>query len=100
MRTEYIVLDEEHKVSLTAYLQPAGGEFAGITARPAVLIIPGGGYHFCSDREADPVAFPYLEAGYQAFVLRYSLNEQAAWPRPLQDYEEAMTLLAASDKAE
>ena len=95
MRTEYIVLDEEHKVSLTAYLQPAGGEFAGITARPAVLIIPGGGYHFCSDREADPVAFPYLEAGYQAFVLRYSLNDQAAWPRPLQDYEEAMKLIRA-----
>ena len=93
MKTEYIVLSEERKVSLTAYLQAAGGEFGGLETRPAVLIIPGGGYHFCSDREADPVAFPYLQAGYQAFILRYSLNEQAAWPRPLEDYEEAMSLI-------
>ena len=95
MQKEYIVLNEARKVSLTAYLQAAGGEFGGITARPAVLVIPGGGYHFCSDREADPVAFPYLKAGYQAFILRYSLNEQAAWPQPLEDYEQAMELILA-----
>ena len=93
MHTETIILSEERKVSLTVYLQPSGGEFAGLERRPAVLIIPGGGYHFCSDREADPVAFPYLKAGYQAFILRYSLNEQAAWPRPLEDYEEAMEMI-------
>ncbi len=93
MKQEYIILSEQRNVSLTAYLQPVGGEFGGLSARPAVLIIPGGGYHFCSDREADPVAFPYLKAGYQAFILRYSLNEQAAWPRPLEDYEEAMCLI-------
>ena len=93
MKTEFIVLSEERHVSLTAYLQPVDGEFAGLPARPAVLIIPGGGYHFCSDREADPVAFPYLKAGYQAFILRYSLNEQAAWPRPLEDYEQAMEMI-------
>ena len=95
MKTEYIVLSEERNVSLTAYIQPAGGEFGGLSERPAVLIIPGGGYHFCSDREADPVAFPYLKAGYQAFILRYSLNEQAEWPRPLEDYEEAMAMILA-----
>ncbi len=93
MTKEFIVLNEERKVSLTVYLQPVGGEFGGIAERPAVLVIPGGGYHFCSDREADPVAFPYLQAGYHAFILRYSLNEQAAWPRPLEDYEQAMELI-------
>lgn len=95
MKTEYIVLSEERNVSLTAYIQPVGGEFGGLSERPAVLIIPGGGYHFCSNREADPVAFPYLKAGYQAFILRYSLNEQAEWPRPLEDYEEAMAMILA-----
>ena len=95
MCTEYIVLDEDRQVSLTAYLQPTDGEFSGLPARPAVLIIPGGGYHFCSDREADPVAFPYLQAGYHAFILRYTVNGQAAWPRPLEDYEEAMGLIRA-----
>ena len=93
MRTETVILNRERNVSLTAYLQPTDGEFGGLTARPAVLVIPGGGYHFCSDREADPVAFPYLQAGYQAFILRYSLNEQAAWPHPLEDYEQAMEMI-------
>ena len=98
MKMEYLVLNEERHVSLTAYLQPVGGEFAGLSQRPAVLIIPGGGYHFCSDREADPVAFPYLKAGYHAFILRYSLNEQAVWPNPLSDYEQAMELVAQSNR--
>ncbi len=93
MQTEYIVLSEERNVSLTVYIQPAGGEFGGVAARPAVVVIPGGGYHFCSDREADPVAFPYLKAGYQVFILRYSLNEHAEWPRPLEDYEETIGLI-------
>ena len=93
MKTEYIVLNPERNVSLTAFLQPVGGEFSGLSARPAVLILPGGGYHFCSDREADPVAFPYLKAGYHVFILRYSLNEQAQWPNPLDDYEQAMSLI-------
>ena len=93
MKTELLILNEERNVTLTAYLQPAGGEFKGITARPAVLILPGGGYQFCSDREADPVAFPYLKAGYHAFILRYSLKELASWPNPLDDFEQAMALI-------
>ena len=98
MQKEYLVLNEKRNVSLTAYIQPVGGEFGQIDQRPAVLVIPGGGYHFCSDREADPVVFPYLKAGYHAFILRYSLNEQAEWPNPLEDYEQAMALI--EEKAE
>jgi len=93
MRTEQITLNGDRHVTLTAYLLGTGGEFFGIDRRPAMLVIPGGGYHFCSDREADPVALPYLAAGYHAFILRYSLNEQAAWPNPLDDYDAAMDLI-------
>ncbi len=93
MQKEYLVLNEKRNVSLTAYIEPVGGDFGRIGHRPAVLVIPGGGYHFCSDREADPVCFPYLKAGYHAFILRYSLNEQAEWPHPLEDYEQAMALI-------
>ena len=99
MKTEHIVLNDERSVSLTVYLQEVGGEFLGLSARPAVLIIPGGGYHFCSEREADPVAYPYLKAGYQAFILRYSLNEHARWPNPLEDYEQAMALIRLNAEA-
>ena len=95
MEYEQIVLNKERHVTLTAMLQGVGGEFRGIEARPAVLVIPGGGYQFCSDREADPVATAYLRAGYHAFILRYSVGADACWPRPLQDYEEAMALIDA-----
>jgi len=32
----------------------------------------------------------FLAEGYQAFVLRYSLNENAGFPKPLNDAEEAL----------
>jgi acetyl esterase/lipase len=61
--------------------------------RPAVLICPGGAYYFCSDREAEPVAMSYLAEGFHAFVLRYSLMENAVFPRPLNDAEEALEII-------
>lgn len=93
METLRLVLDEKRNVTLTAYIQPVGGEFWGMTKRPAIIILPGGGYQFCSEREADPVAFPYLQAGYQAFILRYSLNDDAVWDAPLKDYEQAVKVI-------
>ena len=93
MEYETFVLNQERKVTLTAIVQGVGGEFRGISDRPAVLVIPGGGYQFCSDREADPVASAYLRAGYHAFILRYSVGKDAVWPQPLEDYEQAMELI-------
>ncbi len=93
MKTEFITLNEERQVTLTAYLQETGGAFPYILKRPAILILPGGGYQYCSDREADPVAMPYLKAGFQVFILRYSVNCHSAWPNPLNDYEQAMSLI-------
>ena len=93
MEKEVIVLNEARKVTLTAYLQDVEGEFGNIPKRPGILVLPGGGYQMCSDREADPVAFPYLKAGYQVFVLRYSVKKDAVWPQPLEDYDAAMDLI-------
>ena len=93
MRTVEIKLNEKNKVSLTGYLQDISTEYAGITKRPAVIVLPGGGYSVCSDREADIVALSYLNAGFHAFILRYTLKTVEAWPAPLADYEEAMELL-------
>ncbi len=77
---------------MTVYLQEAGKFRSGVK-RPAVLVLPGGGYQYCSEREADPVALSYLKAGFQAFILRYSVGEDAVWPNPLDDYEQAMGLI-------
>lgn len=98
MKYEVISLCKERNVTLTAFLQDVGGEFRGITERPAVMVIPGGGYQFCSDREAEAVAFAYLNAGYHAFVLRYSIEPYAIWPQPLEDYEQAMEYISAHAK--
>lgn len=98
MKTEKIVLNEKRNVTLTAYLQEIGGEFRNIVKRPAMLVLPGGGYQYCSDREADPVAMPYLKAGYQVFILRYSVKADAVWPNPLEDYEQAISLIRSKSE--
>lgn len=85
-----IILNKERGVRLTAMIQKVGGEFNLFAKRPAVLVIPGGGYQFCSDREAEPVGFCYLKAGFDVFILRYSVGKDAVWPNPLRDYESAM----------
>lgn len=90
MKTLELSINEKQNVKLTAYIQEVEKEFRSIKKRPAVMVIPGGGYMFCSDREADPVALPYLSAGYDVFILRYSVGEGGAWPSPLNDYEDAM----------
>jgi len=51
--------------------------------RPAVIIIPGGGYFGVSDREAEPIAGKYFAAGYHTFVLYYSVKEKARNFQPL-----------------
>ena len=92
MKLEIISLNSNRHVTLTAYLQEVGGEF-GFAERPAMLVIPGGGYAMCSDREADPVALAFSRAGYQSFVLRYTVGDGGGWPLPLEDYEQAMELI-------
>jgi acetyl esterase/lipase len=62
-------------VTLTGYLLDSSPEMPNMKQRPAVLILPGGGYRACSDREAEPIAMAFLAEGYQAFILRYSLNQ-------------------------
>ncbi len=58
--------------------------------RPAIVICPGGGYRFTSAREAEPIAMKFLEAGFQAFILRYSVKEKARFPRPLVEASRAI----------
>ena len=61
--------------------------------RPLMLVLPGGGYSMCSDREAEPVALAYTREGYNACVLRYTTKDQAPWPAPLNDYERCVEII-------
>ena len=51
--------------------------------RPAIVICPGGGYVYCSPREAEPVALAYVARGFHAFILRYSTGRSCANCAPL-----------------
>lgn len=59
--------------------------------RPGMLVIPGGGYRMRSDREKEPVALAYLQEGYCAFTLDYSVS--TAYPAPLIEACMAMIYL-------
>lgn len=99
IETKVIELNQERNVTLSCMLLAVGEDYGKIRKRPAVLILPGGGYSVCSDREAEVVAYPYLNAGFHAFILRYSVSEHRAWPNPLDDYEQAMELIRSNADA-
>ena len=42
-----------------------------VRKRPVVIICPGGGYEYCSLREAEPVASAFNAAGIHAVVVYY-----------------------------
>ena len=54
------------------YLQDDYDTLAAHKVRPALVICPGGAYHWRSPREKDPPAFEFLSMGYQVFILEYS----------------------------
>ncbi|MDT0168974.1 alpha/beta hydrolase [Pseudarthrobacter sp. BRE9] len=58
-------------------------------ARPAILVLPGGGYARQADHEAEPVAEWLASLGIHAFVLRYRVAPDRH-PGPLEDAKEAM----------
>ncbi len=93
MKIETITLNEERNTYLRVYTQGEVGNFKYVSKRPAIMIIPGGGYMHVSENEADPVAFAYLKAGFQVFILNYSVGEYRGWPMPLLDYDQAMALI-------
>ena len=60
--------------------------------RPCIVICPGGGYHFVSQREAEPIALKFLETGYNVFVITYSVAPHR-FPQQLLEVAAAMELI-------
>lgn len=67
---------------LVTYVPGNFPELGADRRRPALIICPGGGYQFLSDREGEPVALRFAGLGYAAFILRYHVAPQARWPVP------------------
>ena len=69
-----VAIQTDHtKSELTTYFQDNSPEMGMDRKRPVVLICPGGGYGFLSDREAEPVALRMCGMGFHACILRYSV---------------------------
>lgn len=83
---ELYLYDDNPDVRLTTYCLDSP-ELMAMGPRPAVLVLPGGGYFSCSDREAEPVALAFAAMGYHAFVLRYSVYDpkRSAFPDITKD---------------
>lgn len=76
---------------LVLYLQENSPEIY-IKSRPMILICPGGGYRFTSDREADAMALKFLSMGYHAAILRYSVAP-ARFPTALLELASSVNLI-------
>ena len=71
--------------SVKAWLHYQNGS-ASVKQRihPAVIVCPGGGYAHVSDREAEPVARAYFAAGYNTYILTYTVGEGVEGFTPLK----------------
>ncbi|GIP14831.1 acetylesterase [Paenibacillus montaniterrae] len=109
MHIETIQLWEEFpQVTLTAYIPYEVANQYQPYAKPALLIFPGGGYIYTSDREAEPVALRFASLGYRTFVLHYNTyhgkapvtkemeenpNPHVKFPQPLYDAAKAISTI-------
>ena len=58
---------------ISAYIPENSKEININKKRKTIIICPGGGYGFTSDREAEPIALKFMAQGFNAIVLRYSI---------------------------
>lgn len=81
----------QEKAALYVYLLDHSGEIM-IEERPMIVICPGGGYEWTSDREAEMIAVQFLSMGYHAAVLRYSVKP-AVFPTANLELGKSITII-------
>ena len=85
MKMIHMTCPGHEDATLEGYLLDCEITLGQAVNRPAIVICPGGGYAYCSPREAEPVALRYAARGFHAFVLRYSTGWDAADFSPLKE---------------
>ena len=86
---ELYIFPQDEKAHLVTYIRHNPPELDN-EPRRAMLICPGGGYQWTSDRENEPIALQFLARGYNVFVLKYSVAEMAKDLNPLREIEIAI----------
>ena len=74
MLNEKINLTETAK--LETYILNNSKEYNVNKKKPLVLVLPGGGYIFTSDREAEPIALKFNSVGFHSAVLWYTVGDK------------------------
>ncbi len=92
--------DRPH-VTLTAHVACISDEMPTNVKRKALLVLPGGGYYFCSPTEADPVAHYFFARGMNVFTLMYSTEVagDVTFPNPLLEASAAMVYIRTHAEA-
>lgn len=85
---------------LDTYFLDKISDFKKEVKHPVAIIMPGGGFNFHTDRESQPIAMNFAQAGIHAVVLHYQLLKDGKSVFPLALQELATTLNWLSDQAE
>lgn len=74
----YIPSSRGAQIRVDCYVPHISQEIDPQVKRPAIVVCPGGGYRFCSEREAEPIALRFLMEGFNVFIVWYRVHESAA----------------------
>lgn len=73
MQHTQIELDQALETNLEIYMTE------GNVNRPAIFIIPGGGYNQFMNKDTEKVALSFLTKGFQAIVVHYPIGEHKSY---------------------
>ncbi len=83
---------------LTSYILDNYEQIDPNRKRPAILIIPGGAYLGCSEREGEAFATKFLAEGYHSFILNYSVSP-AKFPNQVTEAAAAVAYIRENAEA-
>ena len=98
MICEKIDLYGDKRVMLYTYIQKWTTVPGHYPQRGGVLVLPGGAYMMHGVSEGEPVAGAFAASGYNAYLLRYSIGEHAAFPNSAADVCRALKLIRQHEK--
>lgn len=83
---EYNLAISNHEFKVKGYWLDQVDDFGQTVDYPIVIICPGGGFTFHSEREEEPIALRFNSFGMHAVVLEYKLIDQnPVYPIALQE---------------
>ena len=82
---------------ISAYIPENSEEININKKRETIIICPGGGYEFTSDREAEPIALKFVAQVFNAVVIRYSIAP-VRYPTALLELAETVRYVREKEK--